>query len=99
MKLQPYFRLADRPTEDELQALGVMRLGSGGTSYWKTVNEIETRIEIKAKSTNEKRPLKPGEWYISGAIPEGYRATNGTNDSHLVAVLVAVKRIEYFEEV
>jgi hypothetical protein len=31
---------------------------------------------IKAVTTGEKRPPKKGEWYLSGAIVEAYRAPN-----------------------
>jgi len=35
--------------------------------------------------TGEYRAPKAGEWYISGAIPEGYLATNDMKDNRWIA--------------
>lgn len=46
---------------------------------------------IKAIYTGEKRKPKKGEWYLSGAIIEAYRAPNDLSDIHLIAKLVLTK--------
>lgn len=46
------------------------------------------RVDFRAKVTGEFRPAQPGEWYISGAIPEAYQATGGTKASFNIATLV-----------
>ena len=44
----------------------------------------------RAKPTGEKRPPKSGEWYLSGAIIEAYRAPNDLSTPYLIARLVRV---------
>ena len=40
------------------------------------------------KSTGEFRNPQKGEWHISGAIPEGYRATQSLSTPYWIAKLV-----------
>lgn len=50
--------------------------------------------KVAVISTGEYRCPKKGEWYISGAIPTGYRALNdftGTNMKYHIGRLVKVK--------
>ena len=46
---------------------------------------------FKIESTGEYRQPKVGEWYISGAIPEGYKALNDLSVCHQIGRLVEVK--------
>jgi len=41
--------------------------------------------------TGEKRCAKKGEWYLSGAITEGYKAPNDLNNPFHIGKLVKVK--------
>ena len=41
--------------------------------------------------TGEKRPPKAGEWYLSGAVIEAYRAPNDLTDDYHIARLVKVE--------
>lgn len=41
--------------------------------------------------TGEKRPPCKGEWYVSGAIPRGYRALEDLTQVHYIARLVKSK--------
>lgn len=47
--------------------------------------------DVQAVSTGEKRIPKKGEWYISGAIPEAYRAYEDLNFEYIIARLVKFK--------
>lgn len=44
--------------------------------------------KVRAMWTGEKRPPKRGEWFLSGAIVEAYKAPNDLTHPHLIAVLV-----------
>lgn len=56
-------------------------------------------IQYRAKLLGEYREPKAGEWYISGAIPEAYRAKGDYKSKYQIAVLIKVRKVEYFEEV
>jgi hypothetical protein len=53
--------------------------------------------DYMAERTGEYRPPRAGEWYVSGAIPEGYRAPNDLTMPHAIARLVRVRRYEVIE--
>jgi len=54
---------------------------------------------VRAKATGEFREPKAGEWYLSGAIVEAYRAPYDlTNSQYHIAKLVRVKMVEVREE-
>ena len=40
---------------------------------------------------------KKGEWFISGSIPGVYYAHNDLNTVYLIARIVKVKKVEYYE--
>ncbi len=58
---------------------------------------------LRVEATGEFRNPRKGEWYISGAIPEGYDARNDLSTPYhiarLVRVEVEVKKIETVVEV
>lgn len=43
--------------------------------------------------TGEKRPPKRGEWFLSGAIVEGYQAMHDMTTSYHIGVLVETETI------
>ncbi len=47
----------------------------------------------RAVLTGEKRAPKKGEWYLSGAIPEAYRAPNDLSTAYHILALVKVRRV------
>lgn len=49
------------------------------------------RQNIKAVKTGEFRPVKEGEWFLSGAIPEAYKATADMWYKQHILVLVKTK--------
>ena len=53
---------------------------------------------IRVESTGEYRCPKKGEWFISGAIPEGYKAPNDLLTPYHIGILVEVeiKTVETF---
>jgi hypothetical protein len=48
--------------------------------------------ELMAVMTGEKRSPKKGEWYISGALPAGYRAKHDLGMIFHIARLVLVEK-------
>ena len=52
-----------------------------------------------AKLTGEFRKPKKGEYYLSGGIPEAYRAKNDLSMEYYILRLVKVRRIESIVEV
>lgn len=48
-------------------------------------------MNIRAIRTGEKRPPKKGEWYLSGAIVEAYRAPKDLTTAYHIAKLVMTK--------
>lgn len=73
-----FYKLVDRPSE-------VDRIGLGfeiEDQPW--VNPIwNGKKGLVAIKTGEKRPPKEGEWYLSGAIPEAYKARIGLGKERL----------------
>lgn len=57
--------------------------------------------KLRAVSTNEFRPPRKGEWYISGAIPEAYRAPNDLSTPYMIAHIVMVEKtiVETIKEI
>lgn len=60
---------------------------------------IYAQSSYRGKLTGEFRPPKKGEWYLSGAIPTAYLASNDLTTSFNILKIVKVKRVEYLEEV
>lgn len=61
--------------------------------FYRVVDRIpriapENQHQFAAVRTGEKRPPMKGEWYISGAIPEAYRAPNDLTHDHVIARIV-----------
>jgi len=51
---------------------------------------VHAGVQVRAIYTGEKRPPRKGEWYLSGAIPEAYRAPNDLTTPFHIATLVRV---------
>lgn len=72
------FPLADMPTGRE----------TGGMSF----NERYMSRLVASVKTGEFRAPKCGEWYLSGAVPEAYRAENDLSTRYHILKLVKVQR-------
>lgn len=82
MKRGDLFPIQQLPTDEEHKALGF------NASDW-TLGLA--RHQCRAEYTGELRPPKAGEWYLSGAVIEGYRAPNDLTQSYHIASLVRVR--------
>jgi hypothetical protein len=71
------YSLADVPDEKE----------TGGMSF----SERYRNGNIRAIRTGEFREPKRGEWYLSGAIAQGYKAPNDLNTKYHILKLVKVE--------
>lgn len=76
------YKLIDWPSATERKALG-KALGDG--------------CEIRAIATTEFRKPKAGEWYISGAVPEAYRAMRDLDVEFTIAELVLTRLIVSYD--
>lgn len=85
MKPKKIYPLGDRVTWQEMNSLGT---DLGGVPFLSRQN---ARKNVKAVTTGEKRCPKAGEWYISGAIVEAYRADHDLNTEFFIAKLVMTK--------
>jgi len=72
------YRLADCPDAAE----------TGGMSF----DERYSRRTLAAVRTGEFRTPKRDEWYLSGAIPEAYKAANDLGSKFHILKLVKVQR-------
>jgi hypothetical protein len=62
---------------------------------WKELGSPKDITQIVAIRTGEFRPPKKGEWYLSGAIPEAYRAySNLGNKFHIVKLVKKENKID-----
>jgi len=69
------FELDDQVTKEECVALGIeYKYGAG--------------INLRCILTGEYRNPKKGEWYVSGAVPEGHKAPNDSSYVEHIAKLV-----------
>ena len=53
-------------------------------AYQSGDNIFELPKGIRFVKTGEKRPPKKGEYYLSGAIPEGYKAFNDMTEPRYI---------------
>jgi hypothetical protein len=66
------YKLADKPTQADHKRIGAHK----------------PPFRLVAIKTGEFRQPRAGEWYLSGAIPEAYRAfTNFTREFHIVEIV------------
>lgn len=81
-----YYTIGDRPpeaTRQKLRELNGAEILPGGY--------LRDGSVLRAKPTGEFRPPSEGEWYISGAIPTAYLASNGLSNSRHIARICVVK--------
>lgn len=53
--------------------------------------------QVRAQPTGEYRPPRKGEWYLSGAIVEAYRAPNDLASAFHIAQIVRVRLVTTVE--
>ena len=80
-----YFRIADRVSIDEARKLGIK--WPQCNSPWRRFGDI-----AMAERTNEFRPPRKGEWYLSGASPAAYKAPNDLSQAFRIMRLVGIRR-------
>ena len=74
-----FYKPADRVTRAEAKSLGVRCV----------IGHLVK--DIHAILTGEKRPPVKGEWYLSGAIPEAYRAVEDLSTPYQICKLVKTR--------
>jgi len=90
-----FFELGDRPTLKDCNTLGVT---IHSKFLWK-FSKQGYKVEIKGVKAGEFRAPKKGEWYLSGAIPQVWRAPNDLTQEFIICRLVAVTKVVTHEEV
>lgn len=86
MKTKTFYPLADRLSLKEREQFGV------SLDYIYAAN-------VKAKFTGEKRCPKAGEWFLSGAVVEAYKAKHDLTTIYHIARLARVQTVEIEVEV
>lgn len=90
MKPGQLFPLAEQPNREDWKTLGLEHLPvKVRRKLCSVLPSLGLSLgKLKVKWTGEKRPPKKGEWFLSGAIVEGYRAPNDLSSSYLIGKLV-----------
>jgi len=81
------YPLKDRLSLQDLGSLGLKPWNISGTSLMRGGR-------IMAILTGEKRSPKKGEWYLSGATPEAYKAPNDLTAEYHILRLVKTRTVE-----
>lgn len=89
-----YYQLAERVTLSERKQLGI----SMGVANLPS-DCIGNRQYIRAICTEEFRPPRKGERYLSGAIPQAYVAPSDLTDGYHILRLVIVAKQEQWVRV
>ena len=76
--IMKFYPLADCPHREK-ESLGI------------STNEAIGRKNVHGIRTGEKRNSKKGEWYLSGAIPKGYRANRDLLSDYYILRLVKIE--------
>ena len=63
----------------------------GGNPAFPILDIMQQKRNIRAVYIGETRPPKKGEWFLSGAIVEAYRALNDLTSAYPIARLVMTK--------
>lgn len=92
VKLDEYYKVIDRIPKDDRERLGL----SDKINFFRDLGESSLVVGSKrtrcyAIWTGEKRCPKAGEWYLSGAVCEAYRAAEDMNSEYYIARLVKVE--------
>ena len=77
------YELKDRPSVDERAALGFER-----------EERFTGQIRIMAQSTGKRRCPQKGEWYLSGAIVEAYKAWTTLTCNPELFIIAELVRVE-----
>lgn len=88
MKNLKTFPLAQRPSAQELHLLGAYF--ANGFFFGKRPTRPGYYV-VAAKTGVYRKPHK-GEWFLSGAIPEAYKAPNNLDTDYWIMRLVLVRR-------
>ena len=87
------YPLMDVPTGKELERLGVT------TNGYLRYRKAGGFVQVRAQRTDQYRRPKAGEWFLSGAEPEAYRAYHDLGNCYQIMRLVAMRKVETWEEV
>jgi len=63
--------------------------------YYRRDDAVYRLIAIR---TGEKRPPRRGEWYLSGAIPQGYRAPNDLSTRYAILELAIIRETQVVQQ-
>lgn len=70
-----------------------------GEHYPLGTGAIHDKTKYRVKATGEFRPPKQGEWYLSGAVVEGYQAKGDLLTSYYIGKLVKGEIVSYWREI
>jgi len=90
-----FYRLHDSLSHEECERFE--RFGVKGGMCHATIGSPVG--SVMAVPTEERRPPKKGEWYLSGALVEAYRAPNDLGTAFRIARLVMTETITTVREI
>lgn len=86
---------------DSLRPVDIRALRKPGDEWveprFSRLGQWANGVRIRATRTNECRPPQVGEWYISGAIPQAYRAKGPMRSAYQIVKLVRARQMSYWE--
>lgn len=88
------YPLSDPAFRTETDSMGLQIISTFANKYLHKESNSECNLYVIA---TEFREPKEGEWYISGAIPEAYKAPNNLSQKYWCGKLVAVKEVKKLE--
>ena len=81
-----FYKLVDAPNEADMVKLG-----------FRSYHEARKKgYEVVSVATASKRAPKKGEWFLSGAIPEGYKARNDMSGTQQILRLTLLREQTVF---
>lgn len=86
------YPLADRLHRQEAVALGLTDKEILNARVLPSF-PVNPNSPVRAIKTGEFRNPKKGEWYLSGAIPEAYKAPNDLSSPYHILKLCKIKRV------
>lgn len=81
------------PVCDKISAAEAKELGFSKTPQQSITIDGIVQRGVHAVTTGEKRTPLKGEWYLSGAIPEAYKAQGRMTGNYHICKLVRVAKV------
>lgn len=101
VKRGKFYRVSDYIPANQLKALGIALMFDAEFCFnrWFYDGMPLARNRVMATPTGEKRQPRRGEWYLSGAVVEAYRAQSDLHGVFHIARLAVVEETTSIKEI